>query len=470
MRLKALQGKLPMQLYGRRWVIVLFWSKFVCILAEVSEFTAPFLKIFFMHRAFYLLLMAMSPLISHAQAYTSFFTGDTADVQTSARQAYCLMGGRSENDEAMRWWLQRAAGGDVVVLRASGADGYNQYLFSELGIAVNSVQTLVVPNLQAANDPYVARQVSNAEAIWIAGGDQAVYLNAWRGTALHNALAFVGQIKRIPLGGTSAGMAVLGQYYFGAFSGSALSATVLNNPFHSTVALGGRDFLNLDYLANIITDTHFDNPDRKGRLITFMARLAVDSGIRPLAIACDEYTAVCIDSAGMARVFGEFPTHDDQAYFLQANCIPPALPETLQNNLPLTWDRNGAAVKVYRVKGNLTGNNSFDLTNWQSGNGGEWFNWTVSNGVLTETPTSILPQCSLAAKINEVSNQKLLIYPNPCLTTCNVEGYEGMYTVYDLLGRVLISGHTSNGIPMQSFSNGLYLVKVGEHFVRILKS
>jgi len=282
-------------------------------------------------------------------------------------------------------------------------------------------------------------------------------------------LAFAGQVKKIPLGGTSAGMAVLGQYYFGAFSGSALSATVLNNPFHSTVALGGRDFMNLDYLANTITDTHFDNPDRKGRLITFMARLAVDSGIRPLAIACDEYTAVCIDSAGMARVFGEFPTHDDQAYFLQANCISPALPETLQNNLPLTWDRNGAAVKVYRVKGNLTGNNSFDLTNWQAGNGGEWFNWTVNNGLLTETPTSTVPQCSLATRINEVSNPKLLVYPNPCLTSCKVEGYEGMYIVYDLLGRELISGHTSNGIPVQSLSNGPYLVKVGEHFVRILK-
>ena len=42
------------------------------------------------------------------------------------------MGGASEDDNAMKWFLERANGGDVLVLRATGADGYNDYLFSSL--------------------------------------------------------------------------------------------------------------------------------------------------------------------------------------------------------------------------------------------------------------------------------------------------------------------------------------------------
>ena len=66
-------------------------------------------------------------------------------------------------------------------------------------------------------------------------------------------------------------------------------------------------------LANTFTDTHFDNPDRRGRLFTFMARARADWGLDATAIACDEYTAVCIDDDGLARVFGEAPQYEDNA-------------------------------------------------------------------------------------------------------------------------------------------------------------
>ena len=78
-------------------------------------------------------------------------------------------------------------------------------------------------------------------------------------------------------------------------------------------------FIQNEILQNVITDTHFDNPDRKGRLVSFLARMYSDYGVSGYAIACDEYTAVCIDSAGQARVFGGFPSYDDNAYFVQVN-------------------------------------------------------------------------------------------------------------------------------------------------------
>ena len=43
-----------------------------------------------------------------------------------------MMGGATEDDNAMKWFLERANGGDVLILRASGSDGYNQYLYSQL--------------------------------------------------------------------------------------------------------------------------------------------------------------------------------------------------------------------------------------------------------------------------------------------------------------------------------------------------
>ena len=46
-----------------------------------------------------------------AQDYVSYFTGDAADVTTSPQGGVCLMGGATENDEAMKWFLERADGG-----------------------------------------------------------------------------------------------------------------------------------------------------------------------------------------------------------------------------------------------------------------------------------------------------------------------------------------------------------------------
>lgn len=79
------------------------------------------------------------------------------------------MGGATEDDNAMKWFLQRANGGDVLVLRTTGSNGYNSYLYSSLGINVNSVETIVCNNASASNDAYVLQKINQAEAIWFAG-------------------------------------------------------------------------------------------------------------------------------------------------------------------------------------------------------------------------------------------------------------------------------------------------------------
>ena len=68
----------------------------------------------------------------YAQSYSSYITGDTTDVNTGADYGICLMGGSTEDDRAMKWFLEKANGGDIIVIRTSESDGYNDYFFSEL--------------------------------------------------------------------------------------------------------------------------------------------------------------------------------------------------------------------------------------------------------------------------------------------------------------------------------------------------
>ena len=172
------------------------------------------------------------------------------------------MGGATEDDNAMIWFLQRAGGGDVVVLRATGSDGYNTYLYTDLGVTVNSVETIVVASAAAANNPYVSNQIRNAEALWIAGGDQYDYVSIWKNSPMKDAINYLINEKNVTIGGTSAGMAIMGDAYFSAQNGSVTSAEALANPYNTYMTIGYHDFLNNPYLQNTITDTHYDNPDR----------------------------------------------------------------------------------------------------------------------------------------------------------------------------------------------------------------
>ena len=84
------------------------------------------------------------------------------------------MGGGKDLDEAFRWLCDRAEGGDFLVLRATGDDDYNPYI--QKLCRLNSVATLLIPSRAAAADPFVAQRISEASALFIAGGDQANYI------------------------------------------------------------------------------------------------------------------------------------------------------------------------------------------------------------------------------------------------------------------------------------------------------
>ena len=402
------------------------------------------------------------------QNYTSYFTGNSTDLVTNPQGGICLMGGATEDDNAMKWFLERANGGDVLVLRATGADGYNMYFYSDLGITVNSVETIVCNNSNASNDAYVINKINQAEAIWFAGGNQWTYINYWRNSPVSQAINQAIHNRNVVVGGTSAGMAIQGKYYFSAENGTVTSNTATLNPYANTVTVDSTYFLQNDILQNVITDTHFDNPDRKGRLVSFLSRVYIDYGVSGKAIACDEYTAVCIDTNGQARVFGGYPSYDDNAYFVQVNCeIANPSPENCSPGNALTWNHDGQAVKAIQIKGDATGSNIFDLNLWESSSVGTWYNWSVANGVFQES-VGAEPNCQELGINHKNEENRVILYPNPVTNILTIVVAPALvgesFSMVDHLGKIVRKGNLNmlnNEVLTQGIESGIYTVFIG---------
>lgn len=300
--------------------------------------------------------------------------GNPLDVIRITSGGTVLVGGGTDVDEAMQWMIHKSGGGDFVVIRATGTAAYNDYIYN-LGV-VDSVETLLINSTTLANDPLVEVTLRGAEAVFIAGGDQANYVNYWKDTKVEETLNYLRNIKEIPIGGTSAGCAILGNIYFSALYGTVTSNEALTNPYIKYLTLGYNDFLSQPYLSNVITDTHFNNPDRRGRLVTFLARMNKDYGIEGRGIGVDESTAVCIESNGISQVFGK-----GTAFFLSQNGIDNK-PETCTSGSRLDWYRQRRAVSVYKIFGSQYGSETFDLNTWTCGSQGEHQYYYVDHGTL----------------------------------------------------------------------------------------
>ncbi|HET8797980.1 MAG TPA: cyanophycinase [Thermoanaerobaculia bacterium] len=317
-----------------------------------------------------LLLVSAVPLFAAAKpSYQYYVVGSSSDVVRSTSPGTVLMGGGSDVDAAFQWMIGKSGGGDFVVIRASGTDAYNPYIYG-LG-TVDSVETLIITSRTAASDPFVVNKIRNAEALWIAGGDQSNYINYWKGTPVADAINYVANTKGAPVGGTSAGLAVLGQFIYTGAAGSVTSSQALSNPYHRYVTLD-RDFVQIANLGGVITDSHFAARDRLGRLVTFLARIIRDgwaSSVRGIGV--DEATAMLVNPDGSATRVGS-----GAVYFLSSNGVP----QVCADRTPLTY----TGLAVYKVSGSAT----FNLATW-SGSGGTAYTVSANAGALSSSNGSI---------------------------------------------------------------------------------
>ncbi|MBW8807671.1 MAG: cyanophycinase [Lysobacter sp.] len=246
---------------------------------------------------------APSAASAQREGYRYYQIGDLSAPRPASTQAgMMLVGGGDWPREAFEWMIQRAGHGRIVILRASGSVEAQNEFFHDIG-GITAAQTLVFDDRRAASDPQVLAIVRAADGIFIAGGDQSKYVRYWKGTPLARALdAHVRAGK--PIGGTSAGLAILGGYAYGAMDGDSLvSQAALHDPTGPQLTLVD-DFLHMPYLRQVITDSHFGKRDRLGRLIAFVARLSNEHARDDLVgLGVDEYTALCIDARGHGTVF-----------------------------------------------------------------------------------------------------------------------------------------------------------------------
>lgn len=238
-----------------------------------------------------------------------WITGNAADSgkEPVNGPALLLMGGGSEVDSAFaNRAFPVANGGDVVIIRTSGSSGYNDYLYTLVSGATrpDSVETMLLDTRDKANSDYAYWVLSNAELIFIAGGDQSDYLNQWKDTRTEDAIR-AAWARGAVVGGLSAGLAVQGEFVYDPDNVTAVtSAEAIANPYRGSM-LFSSGFLDFAPMNDVITDTHFAQRDRMGRLFAFMARLRQDgSTARIVGLGIDENTSLFVDRNGRGTLDG----------------------------------------------------------------------------------------------------------------------------------------------------------------------
>jgi cyanophycinase len=312
------------------------------------------------------------------RGYTAFVSGRSTDAQTVPLGGALLAGGGTDSDAGMQWLLAQGgarspgAFGDVVVLRTSGSDGYHSYF---LDMGANSVSSFVIANTAGANSDVVRTAIARAEVIFLAGGDQSTYVERWAGTALQAAVN-ARVAEGYPIGGTSAGLAVMGAFVYAALDVSATSAQVLANPYDPSITLAGALF-NQPLLPNVLTDSHYVVRNRMGRLVTFLARLQQDArAVAPRGLGIDERSAVGLSRAGTATVFGA----GSGAYLLS---VPSTATRVCVRTVPAT-PLSLFPVTVVRVPVG----SQFDVATWSSTTSASYV-LRVDNGVLSSSSGSV---------------------------------------------------------------------------------
>ena len=312
-----------------------------------------------------LLSLALILLAPGASARWKYFrAGNAADSTITPHSGIALMGG-GEQDPALRFLCQLANGGDFLILRANTEDDYAQKVNEEIRALcpLNSAATIVFSEREDSDDPKLLERITEAEAIFIAGGDQSNYVRFWQDTPVEDALnRHIAAGK--PIGGSSAGLAVLGEFSFSSMIDTIHSPEALADPYGNKVTIS-RDFLRIPLLAGVITDTHFVKRDRMGRLVVFLARILQDGWAKQVrAIAVEQDAAVLLDLDGRAKIVGAGP-----AYFLEAKNPP----EVCRRKIPLSF----SGISVHRVPPG----GSFSVKDWK-GAGGEDYQLSVVNGEL----------------------------------------------------------------------------------------
>lgn len=194
--------------------------------------------------------------------------------------------------------------------------------------------TIQVLNRDASFDETVLFNIRKADAIFFEGGDQSRYISWWTGTEVQTLIQV--KVNNVTIGGTSAGLAILGNWIFTAEYGSIDSYEAMANPYSPAVDIGNA-FIKIPYLDTILIVTHFQERNRMGRLTVFLARILMDNNLPSVDIpivrvlGVNEPTGIILNvTSGDIRLVGE-----GHAYL----CESEHSPNVCKSDTPLTFTK-----------------------------------------------------------------------------------------------------------------------------------
>ncbi len=253
-----------------------------------------------------------------------------------AQGSILMVGGGGENygawsDEPYGWFVEKAGYGKIINIDVDEASDWYPTYFVSLGANITSYN-LQIATVSEANSFIIYQELLSADGIFIEGGDQWDYISTWKNTYVQSAIQSVYE-NGGAIGGTSAGLAVLGEVVFDGEHGSLTSDQAAYNPYHYRVSMTD-DFL--DILPGVFTDSHFNDRGRLTRLTVMLARRNQDNDENLLGIGVEYKTAFCVDENMVGTVYGEMVTIIHQSDSSEIQCIanePPRFTNIVFNQL-----------------------------------------------------------------------------------------------------------------------------------------
>ncbi|WP_436374818.1 cyanophycinase [Cytobacillus sp. BC1816] len=261
-----------------------------------------------------------SPELFKKSYQSSSFTAEEEGVEAVNKGSLVIAGGAlgSSNQEVYEAFISRAGEKPKIgIVPAASSSLKSSYAFkSDLehyGVPADNIDILKIASLDFKgtpedeslwknnkNDPELADQIKNYDAIWFVGGDQtnisAALLNGDGSRSL--VLQSIWDIYHdgAVLGGTSAGAAIMSDVMLaGGGSYDTLASGFTETYDSMTQQEGGPGYLEkgLGFFPHGIIDQHFDKKARLGRLI---ATAAAHGKQDEFSYGIDEDTALVLDN------------------------------------------------------------------------------------------------------------------------------------------------------------------------------
>ncbi|GJM61431.1 cyanophycinase [Persicobacter diffluens] len=220
-----------------------------------------------------------------------------------AQGSLLLVGGGSEqhggwSDAPYQWFVQQAENKKVAIISyAPEEDSWLSQYFVSLGAAEARHFQIDASN---ANEASLIEQLSSFDAFFFKGGDQWKYYRYYQASRFADWLRIRFE-QGAAIGGTSAGMAILGEWDFTAENGSLLPVDGMEN-------LDARYFRFqkelLPCLPGFITDTHFAERGRLPRMLSMLGYMQLRKGVEMWGVGVDDRTALMVDATGVGTVSG----------------------------------------------------------------------------------------------------------------------------------------------------------------------